>query len=88
MHPPSSPPSNVAYFYVRICMGGQSAHHVELQTLSGAERRGGAVGPSQTHLLGKCRLALVLEGVGRDISARAEVGYHVHIRVRLLWQST
>ncbi len=53
--------------------------HVELLTLSAAKRGGGAVGPSQTHLLGKCGLGLVLEGVGRDGSTRAEIGDRVDV---------
>ncbi len=54
---------------------------VEIQTLSTAEGRCGRLGSSLNYLLDKCRLGRVLEGVGRDGSARAEVGYHVHIRV-------
>jgi hypothetical protein len=38
------------------------------------------VGPSQTHLVCKCRLGIVLEGVGRDGTTRAEVGGHVDVR--------
>ena len=73
-----------------LCFGellGAGGEHiraqVELQTLSAAERRGEAVGSAQGHLLGQGRLRLVLEGVGRDGSARAEVCDHVDVRVPL-----